>query len=176
MLKKLKNWLTSLKLFNKETKVTLPFVFDNSEKIARSIFSPVNVTKTDELRANAFGSPPEIDEVSVNRLDYTTPSFCKKLSKKIEQPSHKRTYYGIAILKVNEIEDCDANIVYSPVNLPKDNNVNPFHSDIKVGFRKKRGKELPAEFAFKVKKMAEISRFYKDPDPNTGEWTGAVLE
>lgn len=62
--------------------MNLPLEIENSEKIARSIFSPVNVTKSEKLRTNAFKSPPNIDEVSVNRLDYANATICKKLSKK----------------------------------------------------------------------------------------------
>tara|TARA_R110001583_G_scaffold195093_1_gene369022 strand:- start:1030 stop:1539 length:510 start_codon:yes stop_codon:yes gene_type:complete len=167
--------LNLFKLFKKKAQktITLPNDIDNSEKIARSIFSPVNVTKSGELKNNVFRSPPIIDEVSVNRLDYTNATFLKKLSKQIENPSQKRSYFGFAILKAFEIrEHNNADIIYSPISEPIKN---PFHADIKIGYIKKKGEELPAEISFELKKMTERSRFYIDPDVNSEEWLGNEL-
>ena len=171
MLKYLRNLFKSSKsnkvnLLSSEIAIT--------EKIARSIFSPVNVTKSNTLRANAYKSPANIDEVSVNRLDYTTANFIKKLSKKIATPP-KREYFGFAILSKSDIIDCDADVVYSPILEPKEN-LNIYHSDIKVGFIKEKGQELPAEINYKVSKLIEKSRFYIDPNPNTENWTGDDLK
>lgn len=175
MLQNLKNLLNLFKVFKrKKRKIkTLPNNINDSEKIARSIFSPVNVTKKGELKANAFRSPPLIDEVSVNRLDYTNATFLKKLSKQIENPNQKRNYFGFAILNAIEIrEHNNADIIYSPISKPIEN---IFHADIKIGYIKKKGEELPAEISYEIKKMTEKSRFYIDPDLNSEEWLGNKL-
>ena len=72
-----------LNLFKSSKKLQLlSSEFSDTEKIARSVFSPVNVNKSDELRTNVYKSPAEMDEVSVNRLDYTNADNLKNLSKK----------------------------------------------------------------------------------------------
>ena len=131
----------SLSFKSKSEQISLPDAIDDEELISRSIFSPVNVTKKYKLRTNVYKSPPEMDEVSVNRLNYTTPTFCKVLSKKIEQPENKRKYFGLAILKASEIRETKSDVVYSPIISPKENK-NPFHADIKVGYIKPKGEQL----------------------------------
>ena len=86
MIKKLKNLLTSFKGFKIEFRQNIPQLIANDEKIVRSIFSPINLNKNQTLKFNAFRPPANSDEISVNRLNYTTPSFCKALSKKMANP------------------------------------------------------------------------------------------
>lgn len=158
-------------------KVTIPINFSETEKISRTIFSPMNMKNDDSLRNNSFTTPARLDEVSVNRLDYTTSNFIKKVSKFISNPSSGRTYYGLAIIDVEEIYSSDSDIVYTP-NEIKINNVimkNKFHSDIKIGFVKEAGKPLPMKYAFKVEQMVKKARFYKDENPNSDTWNGEDL-
>lgn len=157
MLKYLRNLFKSSKS-NKVNLLSSEIAF--TEKIARSIFSPVNVTKSNTLRANTYKSPANIDEVS--DLD------------KIANPKQSR-FGGVAILYKSDIIECDADVVYSPILEPKEN-LNIYHSDIKVGFIKEKGQELPAEINYKVSKLIEKSRFYIDPNPNTENWTGDDLK
>lgn len=175
MFRKVINWLSSLKKsFNhtKETPVKIPIEIDHNERIVRSIYSPMNITKKGTLNANAFKSPPDIDEISVNRLDYTTPDFCKNLSKKNE--STNRTYFGFAILTKNEIFKAGCDIVYSPITLPLDK-INPFHADIKIGYIPQRGQQLPSEFQKKANDLTKSARLYSDPNPNSLTWDGGEL-
>jgi len=170
------------KLFNffkrrkKETQsLNIPDTVLDSEKIVRSIFSPIYLHKKRKtLLPIAFRSPRNIDEVSVNRLDYTTPDFCKTVSKKIENQENRKSYFGLAVLKAEEIHQVDANVVYSPIHQPK-NEINLFHSDIKIGYVLKTGDELPAEFQYKVKKMCELARLYPDQNPEAIKWNGGKL-
>lgn len=145
----------------------------DNERIVRSVFSPINVNKKGKLRNNAFQSPAEKDEVSVNRLDFTTPTFCKKLSKQIEQPQHKRTYFGLAVLTAKEIRDVEAEVIASPIKTETIDN--PFHADIKIGYIKKRGETLPTEFRLKMQEMVKKARFYVDDDVKSDEWNGEEL-
>ena len=169
----LKDLVNIFKFFKKTKVKLLPIEFADTEKIARSVFSPVNVTKSDKLRTNTFKSPANKDEVSVNRLYYTNASHLKKLSKEIENPP-QRNYFGFAILSKFEISKCNTEVVYSPVLEPKDK-INPFHSDIKVGYIKEKGKEFPAEINYKIDKLITACRFYKDPNPSIDNWTGKEL-
>ncbi len=170
-----KSFLNLFRRSNKNQEVEVPNIIESEEKIVRSIFSPVNVTTNNKLRTNAFKSPGGIDEVSVNRLDFTTPHFCKGLSKKNESPESKRTYFGLALLKAFEIRDSEAEVKHSPI-LGNADNYNPFHSDIIVGYVKGKGEQLPAEINYKITQLTNKARFYKDPNPENTEWSGDNLE
>lgn len=175
MIKRLINLLNLSTLFKKRKKtIELPEKVDDSEKICRSIFSPVNVNKNNQLKTNAFRSRKDEDEVSVNRLNYTTSNFCKSLSKKIEQPESKRNYFGLAILNTPEIKNADADVISSPIKKPKES-INPFHADLTLGYIVKKGEEIPAEISYKVKAITKAARFYKDPNPTDVNWTGNEL-
>ncbi len=184
MLKKLIKLLTSWIDFDSKNKKEmdepkeelLPELVDNKEKIIRTIYSPSNVNpRTNKLKANVFKSPPEIDEVSVNRLDYTTPDFCKKIGRRGENPNSKRNYYGFAILNADEIRSLNSEVVYSPILEPVEKK-NIFHADIKIGFNSITGVELPAEFKFKVDSLVKKARFYVDRHPLQEEWAGEDLK
>lgn len=170
-----KSFLNIFNRFKKSQEIPVPNIIESEEKIVRSIFSPVNVTNNNKLRTNAFKSPGGIDEVSVNRLDFTTPHFCKGLSKKNENPKSKRAYFGLALLKAFEIRDSEAEVISSPI-LDKADNYNPFHSDITVGYVKEKGEQLPAEINYKITLLTNKARFYKDPNPEHTEWSGDDLE
>lgn len=173
--RKLLNYLSSLKFFNnKDSFPKIPKTIYDEEKIIRSIFSPINVDKSNKLRANAFKSPPNIDEVSVNRLNHTTSDFCKRLSKKIENPENNRLYFGLALLIANVIRTLKAEVVSSPIEEPKEM-FNPYHADIKIGFAYRPGDQLPAEFNYKIQKLADSAIFHIDPNPSSSNWEGDEL-
>lgn len=157
---------------NTEVKIDIPNDFLDSEKITRTIFSPMNIKKDDSLRNNSFTTPANKDEVSVNRLNYTTPNFIKKISKFISNPEKGRGYYGIGVIDVKEIYESDSDIVYSPNEVTVDEITieNKFHSDIKIGFVKEAGNPLPMKYAYKVEQMVQKARFYKDNNPSSETW------
>ena len=156
----------------------VPLIFGEKEKISRTIFSPINIKKNNTLKNNVFTTPSGKDEVSVNRLTYTTPDFVKKISKLIEKPENDRKYYGFAILNVHEIYECDSKIVYSPNYIQTINKKieNKYHSDIKIGYIKEKGKPLPPEFSFKIDQMTSKARLYIDDDPGSDSWKGKDLK
>ena len=167
--KKVKNLGSLLKFFsNKLSSSKLPFEIDDGEKIIRSIFSPINVDKKNKLRTNVFKSPSGMDEVSVNRLYYTTPDFCKQISKNIQ--SQQRTYFGLALLTAKEIRNAKAKVIYSPIK-----NENVFHADIKVGYVREKGVPAPSHINHITTKLKDQARFYIDPNPNVENWTGPEL-
>ena len=149
----------------------IPNEFSDFEKIVRSIFSPINISKNGlRIQPNAFWTPAEIDEVSVNRLSYTTINFCKDHSKKIQNPIFKRNYFGFALLYPNQIYGCNAKIVYTP------GKNNKFHSDIKIGYIPQKGQALPSEFQKKIKDLAKRAKLFKDPNPDSKHWEGKTVE
>jgi len=86
MKKKLKKLINLSKILeNKEYIKDIPKIISHIEKIVRVLLYSKMVTKNEvNIRSNAFRTPPDIDEVSVIRLDYCIPDFCKKQGKKIQ--------------------------------------------------------------------------------------------
>ncbi len=161
----------------KEDTQELPKIISDSEKIARSIFSPINLHKTTKkLLPNTFKSPNGFDEVSVNRLDYTDANFIKNLSKHISNPKNKRDYFGIAVIHAHEIRNANAEVVFSPIKNHVRFSDNPFHADIKINFIKEPGTQLPGEHQYKVNKLTEFARLYADPNPEASSWNGDELQ
>lgn len=155
------------------TNITEQFEID--ENIIRAIYSPINIHKTKgTLLPNAFRTPASKDEVSVNRLNYTTLNFCKNIALKNEIKG-TRNYFGFAVLKKWEIDITNCDIVYSPILKPAEE-LNLFHADIKVGFIPKKGEELPSEISKKIRDLATFARFYIDPNPNNTAWSGIALD
>lgn len=138
------------------------------------MYSPFNLKKPNKLDPNLFKSPKDKDEVSVNRLDFTTPLFCKRLAKKWQNPVGKKNYSGFAILDQKEILDLEFYTIYSPITKPKKEK-NLFHSDIKSGIIVKTGETLPSELSLKIKKLTEKARYYPDPNITSKEWHGSAL-
>jgi len=173
MLKKLRNYLNSLVFYKleKRLKVILPQLIENDEKIVRSIFSPINLSKDlTTLKSNAFKPPADLDEISVNRLNYTTSHYCKSISKSIENPLNDRKYFGLALLYASKIREYNADVIYTP----KENNI--FHADIKIGYCVIKGVQLPAEIQYKVNNLTKAAKLFKDPNPNSNVWEGIEVE
>lgn len=163
------NWIKR----RKSTQI-LPQSFGYSEKIIRSVYSPININKNKgTLNSNTFRTPPNKDEVSVNRLDYTNANFCKNISK-ANQSVGQRDYFGFAVISKFQIELSNCGIVYTPILKPKEK-INIFHSDIKIGYIPERGKELPSEVSKKINDLTKLARFYIDPNPNSNYWEGNDL-
>ena len=149
--------------------MSIPAAVENKERIVRILYFPKNVKNDKTLRANVFRTPPEKDEVSIIRVDYSSANFCKAHGKKYQSPENERAYFGLAVLTAEEIRSVDADVVHSP--LPD----NPAHVDIKIGFCPPRGEALPAEYQYKVDEMVRMSRIHEDKDPDKDQWTGEEL-
>ncbi len=171
MIQRLKKLQNLFKCCKSKEQINIPNIIAYNEKIIRSIFSPINLSKDQKkIKANAFKPPADLDEISVNRLDFTTLDFCRSLCKKIEIPDLDRNYFGLALLYVFEIKECGAEIIYSP----KEDNI--FHADIKIGFKVKKGEQLPAEIQYIVDGLTKKAKLFKDENPTSEKWTGIELE
>lgn len=172
MLKFLNLLLASLGFSNKK----IPSIVEHHEKICRTVYSPFNLKgkNSSTLDPNLFKTPYDIDEVSVNRLDYTNANFCKKLSKKNENPTARKNYYGFAILNQEEILSCDCETVYSPIKKPRSKK-NIFHSDLKVGYTPIKGVPWPTHITKKITDLTKKARCYPDPDITSAKWNGGTL-
>ena len=72
----------------------VPDLFEDGEKLVRIIFSPFHIDKKDPTKIThvAFRSPSGIDEISVNRLNFTTATFCKNQGQAMN--SDAKTFTG----------------------------------------------------------------------------------
>lgn len=163
------NWI--LTLFSSESNnADIPSKIDDQEILVRILFSPNYVTADGtRLRPSAFRSPALIDEVSVNRLQFCSPSFCKVQGKQMHAPTHKRSYFGLGVIRTSEVRQTKANAIYTP---KQDNTA---HADIQVGFICQKGEQLPAEYQLKINEMSRVARLYKDPNIEVDHWTGPEL-
>lgn len=152
--------------------IELPKEISDEEKIARFVFSPININpKTGKLKANCYRPPSGYDEVSVNRLDFTDANFLKSIALKMQNIN--RNYFGFGVINTVDIRNSASDIVYTPKNGLSD--YNPFHSDIKIGHIVVAGEELPSEINNKIQKMTMATRLYKDKNPALIDWTGDEL-
>ncbi|HBX51633.1 MAG: hypothetical protein A2W98_02315 [Bacteroidetes bacterium GWF2_33_38] len=147
--------------------MSIPKEISVAEKILRVVFHPMNFNSSMKLKSNSFKSKPGEDEVSVIRFDFCDANFCKKYGKEIQNPYNRRNFCGFALLNAKEVFECDAEIEFTPRKTS-----NPYHADIKIGFIAEQGKQLPAEFQFKVDEMTRKARFYEDQNPDSTKWEG----
>ncbi len=171
------------------------------EALVRGIVHPLMYSKSArQLKENAFKPPPGRNDVSVLRLLYTNAGFCKKHFKTLVVGFH--AYCGMALMKVEDVENIHSKITdpVSTEELPKvqviftpldakgqlrtdapvfagDEGL-PMHADIVFDFISEP--ESPAPIW--VRKIAKAlsnqppAKFFEDPEPDAGNWTGAMLE
>lgn len=183
-MKRILNYFLRLsKLFRKQSIINFPEIastetpnipseISDVEKITRFVFSPINVNpNTGKLKSNCFKPPSGYDEVSVNRLDFTSANFLKNIALKMH--STNRNYFGFGVINALDIRNSDSDIIYTPKTESTD--YNPYHSDIKIGYTVITGEELPAEISNKIQKLVKSTRLYKDNNPELTNWTGDEL-
>lgn len=173
MIRNFLNWLFGSKKSSEKDNPNLPKLIGNDERLCRAIFSPININKNGtSIKPNAFKTPDNKDEISVNRLNFTTPHFCKTLAKK-KPPTTLRNYHGFAILFLREVLEVDCTCTYTPILKPIEE-INYFHSDIHIGYIPIGGVWI-AEMTKKADDLSKKSRFYKDPNPSSQIWEGKEL-
>jgi hypothetical protein len=144
----------------------IPNILEEDEKLVRIIFSPFHIDKKNptKLAPNAFRPPSGIDEVSVNRLSYTTADACKQHGKSMN--SDNKSFLGLASIRYSAILAANAFARVSKlVN-------NPSHADIYFGITLQKGEPAPAEINFALKELASKARYFPDPDRTSDTWLG----
>ena len=144
----------------------IPDILEEDEKLVRIIFSPFHIDKKNptKLTPNAFRPPAGLDEVSVNRLSYTTANACKQHGKSMD--SANKTFFGLATIRYKAVLACNAFARVSKL----DNN--PVHADIFLGVVLQKGEPAPAEINLILKELAKNARYFADPDRASVEWLG----
>ncbi len=148
----------------------IPDTIQNDETLVRIIFSPYHVRvnkKTGKIRGiknSAFHSIPDMDEVSVTRINYSSFDVCKAQAKKMENDS--KEYQGFAVIKYIDVIESGA---FVKVTKTIDN---PAHADIYYNIIKKRGEAYPAEILLVIESIVSKSTFIEDPSPSEDKWQG----
>jgi hypothetical protein len=134
--------------------------------LVRLIFSPFHIDKKNpsKLTPNAFRPPSGIDEVSVNRLSYTTADACKQHGKSID--SDNKTFFGLASIRYTAVLEANAFARVSKLD------ANPSHADIYFGVILQKGEPAPAEINLALKELAAKSRYFPDPNTESATWLG----
>jgi hypothetical protein len=141
---------------------------DESEEIVRVLLSPIHINKIDEIKPYAFQPPANSEDISVNRLTYTTLDICKKQG--LVMQNERNSFWGLGIMTAQYIKQVGFDIVYSPIQNHPQYIDNLAHADIKIGYVKKEGEPLPVDITMKIKELIKLTQLKKDPNPTLEVW------
>jgi hypothetical protein len=146
----------------------IPQIIDESEEIVRVLLSPIHINKIDEIKPYAFQPPTNSEDISVNRLSYSTLDICKKQG--LVMQNERNLFWGLGIMTTQNIKEVGFDIAYSPIQNHPQYADNLAHADIKIGFIKKEGEPLPIEITLKIKELIKNIELRKDPSPLSNSW------
>lgn len=147
----------------------IPLWINDSEKIVNIVFSPLNFRTNGTLLPNAYKCKRGGDDLSVNRLDYTTLNSCKRQGLELEKNAKNikgKFFFGIALLFAKEIRQF-ANVISSPI---KGFSGNKAHAEIQTGFILNAGEVAPAQYNYITDELAKKARIFKDEDITSNKW------
>jgi hypothetical protein len=150
----------------KDISDTIPNILGEDEKLVRIIFSPFHIDKKNptKLAPNAFRPPSGIDEVSVNRLSFTTADVCKQHGKAMN--SDNKTFFGLASIRYSAVLEAKA---FARVSKLENNQA---HADIYFGIVLQKGEPAPAEINLALKELAAKAKYFPDPNKEPNNWLG----
>jgi hypothetical protein len=146
----------------------IPQTIDESEEIVRVLLSPIHINKSDEIKPYAFQPPANSEDISVNRLSYTTLYICKKQG--LIMQNDRNSFWGLGIMKAQNIKQVGFDIEYSPIQNHPQYADNLAHADIKIGYIKQEGEPLPIDITLKIKELIRLTQLEKDPNPTLEIW------
>lgn len=129
----------------------LPDEIAITETLARCIYSPFHIQKDGRIKPSAFRPTYDLDEISVNRLDYAGQPFCMEFG--FSESKLDKVFSGLALVKMQQILQTGADCMASP--LPN----NPFHAHIFFGKTLNRGEVVPAFINEMMLRLAESAVF-----------------
>lgn len=144
---------------------TIPVEIDNSEEIVRVLIDPIHINKNKEVKPYAFQPPKNSEDISVNRLLYSSLDMCKKQGLNMQKDN--KLFWGLGIVKASIIRDIGFSIDYTPDIL----NDNLAHSDIKIGEIKIENEPLSPNTTLKIKQLISKLNILTDPCPKETYWT-----
>ena len=148
---------------------TIPSWISDKERIVNIVFSPLNFRTNGTLLPNAYKCKRGGDDLSVNRLDFTTLNSCKRQGLELEKNAKNikgKFFFGIALLFAKEIRQY-ADVFSSPI---AGFNGNKAHAEIRTGFILIAGEVAPSEYNYITDELAKKSRIYKDHNTTSKQW------
>lgn len=162
-----------------------------SETIVRFVFSPFHVKKG-KLKREAFQPAKMRNDVSVQRLRYSSESTCRRIGMAQQRHSEPvKIWMGMAGFKASLIitktqEGEPIQIVASPMNngggyyseetvVFADDPGLPAHADILYEYESIEGEPLPTIVKQYAQYVCEQSHFFADPDPTSTQWEGGLI-
>ncbi len=155
-------------------KADIPFQIADSERIARLLLCPQHVNRSGSLKAAAFKPPPDSNEISVNRFEYSNENECKRQGLKLASgssiaSSQKPKFQGIALFLAQIVSDMpDCELQYAP------SRDNPAHANILYPFKTERGVPLTENQKKIVSIIVEACNLYLDESENP-LWAGEII-
>lgn len=161
-----------------------PSEIDKDEIVIRGILHSLHVSKSkNKLKREAFLPPPGKKDVSVLRLLYTDPNFCKSHTKNLASNIPNQSYFGLATLKAYRIPE--TNVKIKAMNSGFDISIDlvsspqedlPMHADILYSdYYLKDSHEPKTKFRMIADVLIEKSLLFSDNDPNSNSWNGPSL-
>jgi len=146
----------------------IPQTIDESEEVVRVLLSPIHIHKSNEIKPYAFQPPANSEDISVNRLSYTSLDICKKLG--LIMHNDRNSFWGLGIVSVKNINQVGFDVKYSPIQNHPQYADNLAHADIKIGYIKQEGEPLPIDIILKIKELIKLTQLEKDPNPTLEIW------
>ena len=147
----------------------LPVEVLDRENIVRAIFYSVHVRKNGTLKWQAFKPSQGTDEISVMRLDYMTPTTCKRKAKGMENPPDK-LYRGLVVLATGAVRAKGMAVTDSRCEY-----CGHAHISTGVSFKSSSVAEPPdpaeiENMKARAEELLLISKYYPDSISSSDDW------
>lgn len=175
------------------TQVVIPLNVDASESLVRGVVQPFFYSdRQKKLKLEAFMPPPKKADVSVLRLEYTTPSFCKGHCKGLR--INNSDYVGMAVLTAEAVNIASqlsntgfsVNVVATPLDaalqlvtkvpITTADPGLPMHADIMYHAVPDVVQGVPnSNMKLIARQLLKYCCYYPDPTPALSNWGGSSL-
>jgi hypothetical protein len=182
----------------------IPEIISPNERIVRGLFSHLLVSADrDTIKQNAFLPPPNKNDVSTFRFDYTNPTFCKQKTKEIASNINGQKYQGLGLIlalnvqeanqKVNnelqEIVSSNSSISIKATPIDGSGRYRdfkteiirttdeglPMHADLLYDEIKPQKGKISLKLRLIADYLVDCAKYYKDPHPELEEWKGPEI-
>jgi hypothetical protein len=175
-----------------ESREEISLVIDTDEILVRGILHPFFYSQSKKrLKETAFLPPSNAHTVSLNRLRYTNPQFCKQHAKTINFPNN--TYCGLVTIVVKDIDAVSEKFEQEKavvIASPMDENKNYIDTTITKVYIDNLGLPMHCDLTYQIlnpplepynpqtrlRKMAseivKSAKYYEDSSPNDDLWEG----
>lgn len=116
---------------------SIPSKISSNESIIRLLISPRHFKNDEKVKWSAFKPPPDSNEISVLRFDYTADTDWRHQGEGLAGNDGRSNFRGYALFLAQVVEDIpDCSLQYAPTRK------NPTHANIIFPFKPTRGEPL----------------------------------